>query len=157
MRTQVSLAVLCISLFAASVGAQDIWYVDDNGDSGNDCTSWEQACPELQSALNLAETGNQVWVAIGTYKPDYDIDTGKHTDDREASFQLINGVALYGGFAGTEETLEDRAGRRVVFDVEEVGRLEVIVAVRGSGVHAGKVYLDFYPRFRRFVCDLDRA
>ena len=113
MRTRVTLSVLCISLFAASANAQrqTILYVDDDGDTENSCTSWQDACPELQTALSLAGPGDQIWVAIGTYKPDYDVKIGQHTNDHEASFQLISGVEIYGGFDGTENTLEDRAGR----------------------------------------------
>ena len=110
MRTRAPLLVLYIFLTTASASAQTGWYVDDGGDTENGCTSWEDACPELQTALGLASDGDQIWVAIGTYKPDYNITTGQHTGDREASFQLISGVALYGGFDGTEESLEDRAG-----------------------------------------------
>lgn len=64
----------------------------------------------MQTALSLADPGDQIWAAIGTYKPDYDVNTGQHTGDREASFHLVNSVALYGGFDGAEEELEDRAG-----------------------------------------------
>ena len=38
---------------------------------------------------------------------------GAHTPDsgdRAATFQLISGVKIYGGFVGTETTLEERAG-----------------------------------------------
>ncbi|MCH8853861.1 MAG: hypothetical protein IID41_14590 [Planctomycetes bacterium] len=110
MRTRVPLSVLCILLATTSASAQTVWYVDDDGDPANGCTSWEDACPELQTALSLTEAGDQIWVATGTYTPDYDVGTGKHTGDREATFQLISGVAVYGGFDGTEKTLEDRAG-----------------------------------------------
>ncbi len=110
MRTRAPLAALCIALFAASAQGQTVWYVDDDGDSEDGCTSWQDACPELQTALSLAGDGDQIWVAVGTYRPDYDVKTGQHTGDREASLQLINSVALYGGFEGTESTLEDRPG-----------------------------------------------
>ena len=69
------------------------------GEAG-DCYSWETAC-DLQAALALAEAGDQVWVAAGTYKPT----TGT---DRTATFLLESGVAIYGGFAGTETALEER-------------------------------------------------
>jgi hypothetical protein len=103
-------ALLAAWLIAASAAqAQTVWYVNDDGDAGNGCTSWLDACPELQTALSLAGDGDQIWVAEGTYLPDYDVKTGLHTGDREASFHLISGVALYGGFDGKEKTLENRA------------------------------------------------
>ncbi len=104
-----ALSLLLILAATPLAYGQTVWYVDDDSDAEHGCTSWEDACPELQTALSLAEPGDQIWVAVGTYKPDYDIATGKHTGDREATFQLIDGVELYGGFDGTESSLEERA------------------------------------------------
>jgi predicted outer membrane repeat protein len=69
------------------------------GEEG-DCYSWDTAC-DLQDALALAEAGDQVWVAAGIYKPTTD-------SDRTATFLLESGVAIYGGFTGTETALEER-------------------------------------------------
>ena len=108
LRTAVAI-VFSTATFLAPADAQTIRYVDDDGDPSNPCTSWADACPELQTALSLAADGDQIWVASGTYTPDYDIDSGKHTGDRTATFQLISGVPIYGGFDGGEKTLEERA------------------------------------------------
>jgi predicted outer membrane repeat protein len=43
----------------------------------------------------------EVWVAAGTYRT-------SATGDRRRSFRLRDGLALYGGFAGTEERREQR-------------------------------------------------
>ncbi len=75
-----------------------IFYVKP-GASGS-CAAWATAC-ELQTALGLATYGDEIWVAAGTYKPTGD-------SDRNASFQLVNGAALYGGFAGTETARSQR-------------------------------------------------
>jgi predicted outer membrane repeat protein len=87
-------------------------YVDDDAIGANDGTSWADAFTELQSALAVAISGNEIWVAAGTYTPDYDVNTSIHTGDRNATFQLLNGVAIYGGFAGNEDpatfNLDDR-------------------------------------------------
>ena len=64
------------------------------GEAG-DCYSWDTAC-DLQAALALAEAGDQVWVAAGTYKPTTDT-------DRTVTFLLESGVAIYGGFPDTGE------------------------------------------------------
>ena len=67
----------------------------------NDGSSWENAHTDLQAALAAAVSGEEIWVAAGTYKPT----TGT---DRTISFRLKNGVAIYGGFAGTETLLGER-------------------------------------------------
>ncbi len=96
------LSPVCVLVAAAGAHAQTTHYVDDDGTSIT-CTSWADACPDLQTALGLAGTGDQIWVAVGTYKP-------TSGTDRTATFQLITGVAIYGGFDGTESTLAECAG-----------------------------------------------
>lgn len=75
-----------------------VLYVKDTGASTS-CTSWDDACT-LQTALGLAVAGNEIWVAAGTYTPS--------TSDSNAHFDLVNGVAVYGGFAGTEMDFSQR-------------------------------------------------
>lgn len=75
-----------------------IHYVTPTGTG--DCSSWENACG-LQTALAQAQPGSEIWVAVGTYKPT----TGT---DRNVSFVLKEGVAIYGGFAGTETERSQR-------------------------------------------------
>ncbi len=62
----------------------------------HDGTSWETAFTDLQSALGAGSSCTEVWVAAGVYMP-----TPSATL-RSATFQLKDGVALYGGFNGTE-------------------------------------------------------
>ncbi len=84
-------------------------YVKANATGANDGTSWANAYISLGTALNAATNGVQVWAAAGTYKPDRD-SLGNLTpaDNRNKTFVLKNGVALYGGFVGTETTLTQR-------------------------------------------------
>ncbi|UCC30456.1 MAG: hypothetical protein JSU86_19935 [Phycisphaerales bacterium] len=96
--------LFCVLITAGAARGQTTWYVDDDGGVSATCTSWADACPDLQTALGLAVSGDQIWVAEGVYKPD------AGTGDRTATFQLITGVGIYGGFDGTETTLEERAG-----------------------------------------------
>jgi predicted outer membrane repeat protein len=79
-----------------------VWYVNGSDTTGsNNGTSWANAFTSLQTALRDAHSGDQIWVAKGTYKP-------TTSTDRTASFVLDAGVAVYGGFAGTETALSQR-------------------------------------------------
>src|SRR5262245_49553430 len=80
------------------------WYVNGSDTTGtNDGSSWANAFTSLQSALTNAavHSGDQIWVARGTYTP-------TSGTDRTISFVLDAGVAVYGGFAGTETALSQR-------------------------------------------------
>ena len=77
-----------------SANPANICYVKSNASGKNDGSSWENAFTDLQSALGSSSCP-EIWVAAGTYKP-------TSGTDRTASFVLKNGVAVYGGFAGTE-------------------------------------------------------
>jgi len=83
--------------FASAAGA--VIYVDRNAAGADDGSSWEDAFTRIQDALAAASSDYEVWVAAGTYIPG----TGR-TD----SFVLRRGVALYGGFRGTETSRDQR-------------------------------------------------
>ena len=70
----------------------------------NNGTSWTNAYTDLQAALAAAKSGDEIWVAAGTYNPT----TGT---DRSVSFVMKEGVALYGGFNGDEKEREKRNWR----------------------------------------------
>ncbi|HYX21624.1 MAG TPA: hypothetical protein VFA98_12340, partial [Thermoanaerobaculia bacterium] len=55
---------------------------------------------DLQPALAAATSGDEIWVATATYKPD--------PSDRTKSFALKNGVGIYGGFVGNETMRSQR-------------------------------------------------
>jgi parallel beta-helix repeat protein len=73
-------------------------YVDADATGLNNGNSWEDAFTTLQPALDMAVVGDQIWVAEGIYTPTNVFSPG---DLRSATFQLKNGVALYGGFDPT--------------------------------------------------------
>jgi hypothetical protein len=76
-----------------------IIYVDDDAGGLGDGSSWINAYRYLQDALtyaNSAEKPIEIRVAQGIYKPDHGM--GQTLDDREATFQLIDGVTIKGGY-----------------------------------------------------------
>jgi hypothetical protein len=92
----VSLSI--ISMFSQT-GLAEVIYVDVDANGTNHGSSWEDAYLDLQDALFRAQPGDQIWVAKGTYYPG---------SSRDAFFVLKKGVAIYGGFVGTEIFLEER-------------------------------------------------
>ncbi len=87
-------------------------FVDADATGGNDGTSWTDAYVELQSAVTEAENGagtiTEIWVAEGRYRPSMRVDAD---DPRSATFPLLKGVALLGGFAGWESERSQRNPR----------------------------------------------
>lgn len=105
--TRLSLPALIMLLaIGCPALAAKIIYVDDDAAPGGDGSSWANAYKYLQDALadaNSASKPVEFRVAQGTYRPDEDVLNPDGTGDREASFQLINGVTLKGGYAGLGE------------------------------------------------------
>jgi len=71
-------------------------YVDQDAiGPTHDGQSWITAYTDLQDALDAAASGDDIWVAEGIYVP-------TNVAGRAATFQLVDGVGLYGGFEGSE-------------------------------------------------------
>jgi hypothetical protein len=68
-------------------------YVSSSGSDSNNGSSWSQAFATVSHALSVAEIGTAVWVAAGTY---------------QEKVSVPPHVSLFGGFAGTETSLEQR-------------------------------------------------
>ncbi|MHC4622373.1 MAG: FG-GAP-like repeat-containing protein [Planctomycetota bacterium] len=75
-----------------------VHYVDGDATGANDGSSWADAFNYLQDALAAATSGDQIWVAQGTYKPDSNAAIPEGTGEWDAAFQLKNCVGIYGGF-----------------------------------------------------------
>jgi hypothetical protein len=83
-------------------------YVNLAATGANNGTSWANAYTSLQTAINAAGAGSQVWVAAGTYKPTSYLDPKVTNDPRSRFFLLKGGVSVLGGFAGMETQLDQR-------------------------------------------------
>jgi autotransporter family porin len=81
--------------------AERIIYVNGDVEKPCDGKSWATAFKSLTVALEAAKDRDNIWVASGTYRPIED-------SDRNASFRLKEGVAVYGGFAGRESRVDQR-------------------------------------------------
>ncbi len=87
------------SPIVAAASQAKVIYVDLSASGSATGLSWKDAFTRLQDGLAAAQSGDEVWVAAGVYTP------GKARDN---TFQLKNGVALYGGFTGAETAREQR-------------------------------------------------
>jgi predicted outer membrane repeat protein len=97
-----------------AASAAGIVYVKQNGGGTKTGASWANAVSQLADALKAAKTNTaikEIWVAQGTYKPLYRADnlSGLTPTDPNNAFVLVQGVKLYGGFAGTETSIAARS------------------------------------------------
>jgi len=103
-RLAVFLALASPLTIALEVDAAVRYVRADLTTGANNGTSWADAyrgVGGLAAALTASVSGDQIWVAAGTYKPTTGLDRG-------VALTLKNGVALYGGFNGTELKLAQR-------------------------------------------------
>ena len=88
-----------------------IRYVMEQAQGTGDGSSWANASGDLQKMIDeLADNNPQnqageVWVAAGTYAPQSQLISGTAYS---ASFRMRDGISVYGGFAGTETTKQER-------------------------------------------------
>jgi len=83
-------------------------FVDDTATGNETGGTWTNAFHDLQDALRVARLSNpcieksQVWVAEGTYRP------APPAGNPSVSFEVVDDLPLYGGFAATETELDQR-------------------------------------------------
>lgn len=132
--------------------------VKTDGNDNNDGSTWALAKLTVGAAISAATNGDEVWVKNGLY---------------QERITLKNGVDLYGGFAGTETSVDDRtdfprenpddSGCNSILDGEEsgtvvtcqntTGRFDGFTVKNGtaSGVWVGasilsRMVMSWYPR-----------
>lgn len=101
--------------FSFSLQASNIYYVKQSGTG--DGTSWENAAGDIQAMIDKSVSGDEVWVAKGTYYPTVETIVG---DVRSRSFVTKAEVPLCGGFAGTESLL----AQRLLADLDSNGKVD---------------------------------
>nr|WP_321501111.1 choice-of-anchor Q domain-containing protein [uncultured Dethiosulfovibrio sp.] len=107
---------ICVSVAILTLGFQSadgaIFRVNGGNTAGGDGLSWSGALNEPQFGIKVteAQSGDVFFVAKGIYRPS--VPSEALSADKALSFAIPEGVALYGGFAGTEESLEERNHRQ---------------------------------------------
>ena len=93
MRTYCMVSLVLAGVAANAFAAR--WYVDAGNAGTEDGTSWDAAYNTIGEALSAAagDGGGEIWVQAGRYPE---------------TVSLSSNIALYGGFAGGETTLEER-------------------------------------------------
>jgi hypothetical protein len=99
--------VSLVVLGATATAAGGTIYVDVDAGGANNGSSWTDAYRYVQDGLAAAWSGDEIRVARGRYVPDQNSANPSGSGDRGATFQLKNGVAVTGGYAGVGETYPD--------------------------------------------------
>lgn len=94
-------SILLVLVF--SLQAKTIRYVKVDGTG--DGSSWSNASNSIQNMIDISTSGDEVWVAKGTYYP---MTETIARDPRSRTFVLKNGVSIFGGFSGTESAISQR-------------------------------------------------
>ncbi len=168
-------------LMLTGTAAGKIIHVDIDAAGLDSGENWTHAFNNFQTALDTATAGDEIWVAEGIYMPKRGM-----SEDREAYFSMENGVAIYGGFNGTETLREDREPDtfRTIFsgDIGETGNatdncyrvfyhrrgrdldattvlegVTITGAYGGYGASGGMVFFDSSPTLRNCIFENNSA
>ena len=107
----IMLAALILLICSSPVRSATIYVNTAEGSDYLDGSSWDQAKQTVGAAVVIAESGDEIWAAAGTYVE---------------NIILTDGVSLYGGFAGTETTRDER-DRQTNITVLDGGALDSTV------------------------------
>jgi predicted outer membrane repeat protein len=97
------------SILASMPVMANIIYVDKDASGQNNGTSWTDAYNELSDAIANSFDDDHIWIAEGNYFPQQD-STGNSSpaSERDKTFYIDKNLKIYGGFNGTEISLEER-------------------------------------------------
>ena len=88
-----------------------IIYVNPNATGSNTGSSWANAMTSLSETLVKAmfcRDIKEVWVAEGLYFPAFNSEGDSIGVNRSALFRVVSDMRIYGGFNGTESSIEER-------------------------------------------------
>jgi hypothetical protein len=118
--------------------------VSDSAAPGGDGLQWSTAFNTIQAAVNAAiasgGTRTEIWVESGTYRPTQSFSTAPGNIP-VYSLEIRGGVAVYGGFNGTETSRDQRDIVNNPCTIQPIaqvdGRSGVVVRVFGNAVLDG--------------------
>ncbi len=108
---KMAFTMLAVCLAFVSPADARVYRVNGSAAAGGDGGSWSAPLDEagFAAALSGAASGDEFWIAKGVYRPAIPASAdGVTSVDQGKSFTLPNGVALYGGFVGSETAREQR-------------------------------------------------
>ena len=104
VHTRAACALLVALALSMQASAGSILHVDGNAQPDGDGATWQTACRFLQDALAIAANPangiTEIRVAQGVYQPDRSESNPSGGGDRNATFDLIDNIALRGGYLG---------------------------------------------------------
>ena len=107
MKRILLLLTLCTATLWASATVR---YVSPSGDNNNDGTSWENAKATISAAVSSSSSGDEVYVAAGTYNE---------------TVSLKDGVSIRGGYNATTGT-RDIENFRSILDGTNLGKFLMV-------------------------------
>ena len=127
----------------AVVSPEMIVYVKQNASGTGDGSSWDNAMDDIVEAIGIASLldGVQVWVATGTYY-------GDTTAASENAFTVVDGVNVYGGFAGVEPANYDLSLRDLELNETILDGLNERRVLTPAGARSAAAALQPFSRIR---------
>jgi hypothetical protein len=101
---RLNMTILILLVLVALLGqwaSAAVIYVDVDANGSDNGNGWTDAYNDLQDGLDDASSGDEIWVAEGTYKP-------TDGNSRTVAFELVSGAGVYGGFDANETSRDQR-------------------------------------------------
>lgn len=99
MKNKLIMSILLFGFYSNTYAIR--YYVNSSATGNGSGLSWTNAFNDIQTALSVVIFGDEIWVASGQYKT-------TTSTDRTVAFVLRDGVNIYGSFAGTENSINER-------------------------------------------------
>ncbi|MHC5202776.1 MBG domain-containing protein [Myroides sp. LJL119] len=138
--------------YTAISPSQNRIYVTPEG-TGNG-SSWQQAttlADAVKYASEKSSSNLEIWVAKGTHKPAYEVDSGKQGSSQKAGFLVMGNLKIYGGFNGDETQLDQRDWYVNPTIISGDLKSTTLVSGRGETLNISGNELNSYRVFYLFV------